>query len=443
MDRSDQTRLYDRGARLSKVLILNTPLPGFETSGKLYYGWKIALTLAFTEMTSWGILYYGFAVMLKPMQAETHWDRGTITGAFSLALLVSGIASVPVGRWLDLYGARVIMTIGSCAGVLLVLAWSNVQTIPGFYLVWLGIGLTMATVLYEPAFTVIANWFVRKRTQALTILTIGGGFASVIYVPLSESLARQHGWRPALVILAAMLAIITIAPHALVLRRRPADIGSVPDGEAASTRVSVAASDAQMGSVTMRVALRQAAFWWLSLAFTFTLFTGIAITVHLIPYLTERGFSSEFAAAAVGLTGGSQIPGRLLFSWFGRRMPRRMLTILLFGTQVVGLLILIFSPTTGGVIAFAVIYGAGAGASSPARAALVADLYGATHYGSINGAQTLVMTIARASAPITTAALYQAASSYQPVLWLLVVFCVGAVVALLLVEREKISMEDR
>jgi MFS family permease len=173
-------------------------------------------------------------------------------------------------------------------------------------------------------------------------------------------------------------------------------------------------------------------FWWFSLAFTLTLFTAIAITVHLIPYLTERGFSSEFAAAAVGLTGGSQIPGRLLFSWLSRRVSRRRLTMLLFAAQVVGLVILSLSSTTAGVIAFAVIFGAGAGASSPARAALLADLYGAGHYGSINGAQTLVMTVARAAAPISTAALYQAANSYQPVLWLLVVFCAGAVGALLM-----------
>jgi MFS family permease len=334
-------------------------------SRRFYYGWNIAYTLALTELVSWGILYYAFSVMLTPMQREFGWDSGALTGAFSLALLVSGLAAFPVGRWLDRYGARIIITAGSCAGVALVLAWSQVTTIAGFYLIWLLIGLTTALVLYEPAFTVIANWFIRKRARALTVLTFGGGLASVVFVPLTEWLSSTYGWRP--------------------------------DGE---TRSLEAAPSPPESSVSARAAVCGSAFWWLALAFTLSTFASLSITVHLIPYLTGRGFSASFAAAALGLIGGSQIPGRLLFTPLGERFSRRLLTAALFAMQAAALLILIAVPTETGVILFAIIFGSGAGASSPARAALLAELYGAAHYGSISGAQTLDQGLCAADAAV-------------------------------------------
>jgi len=454
---------------------------GAADGSSLYYGWHIAFTLAITEMVSWGILFYAFSVVLKPLQAELGWDQGTITGAFSLALLVSGIAAIPVGRWLDRYGSRAIMTLGSCAGVVLVLAWSQVMTIPGFYAVWFLIGITVSTVLYDPAFTVVANWFIRKRAQALTIVTFGGGLASVVFVPLTERLVRELGWRPALVVLAVILGLVTIPLHGLVLRRRPADVGLLPDGEANLTtqpplrsnregEVSFDAAPstppphplpehregeqiqqdleqhspqypdedhAKMGerSIPVSKAVRGMDFWWLSLAFALSTFSAIAISVHLISYLTEQGFSTAFAAAAVGLVGGSQIPGRLVFTPLGNRVSRRLLTAGLFVMQVVALLILIGMPTESGVILFAIIFGSGSGASSPARAALLAERYGAAHYGSISGVQTLVMTLARAIAPVGMGALVVATGSYQPVLWALVLTSAGAVLAMLMVPQ--------
>src|SRR5690606_5518533 len=109
-----------------------------------------------TEITSWGILYYAFSVFLTPIKNSQGWSVAEITGAYSLALLLSGVAAIPVGRWLDRHGPRVLMTIGSVAATALVVAWSRVDSLLGFYLVWAGIGLAMAAVLYEPAFQVVA-----------------------------------------------------------------------------------------------------------------------------------------------------------------------------------------------------------------------------------------------------------------------------------------------
>ncbi|HAX25091.1 MAG TPA: MFS transporter, partial [Chloroflexi bacterium] len=137
-------------------------------SPRLYYGWVMVAALSLTEITSWGVLYYAFSVFLTPIGAEMGWSIAEMTGAYSLALLVSGVAAIPAGRWLDRHGPRGLMTAGSIAATVLVVAWSRVESLLGFYLVWAGIGLVMAAVLYEPAFVVVATWFRRYRARALT-----------------------------------------------------------------------------------------------------------------------------------------------------------------------------------------------------------------------------------------------------------------------------------
>ncbi|MBV9354806.1 MAG: MFS transporter, partial [Chloroflexi bacterium] len=202
-----------------------------------FYGWLLVGGLGVTEVISWGVLYYAFGVFLTPMEQELGWSRGATTGAFSLALVLSAIAAIPVGRWLDRHGARLLMSLGSCLAVLLVLAWATATTLPAFYLIWAAIGVVMAALLYEPAFAVVAVWFDRKRARALTAVTLIAGFSSTIFLPLSGWLVQVQGWRPALVSLAIILAVGTIPVHALLLRRRPEDLGLHPDGaDGSSTR---------------------------------------------------------------------------------------------------------------------------------------------------------------------------------------------------------------
>ena len=185
-----------------------------------YYGWLIVNTLGVTELISWGIVYYAFSVFLTPMQRELGWSQAEITGAFSLAMLVAGLAAFPAGRVLDRFGARGLMTAGSLAAALLVLAWSRVDSLAEFYLIWAGLGATMAAILYEPAFAAVTTWFQRQRQRALTVLTIYGGLASVVFIPLATALLGRYGWRTALAILAGLLAAITIPLHALVVASR-------------------------------------------------------------------------------------------------------------------------------------------------------------------------------------------------------------------------------
>lgn len=402
---------------------------------RLYYGWVLLLALACTQVVSWGILYYGFSVFLKPMGSDLGWSRAAMTGAFSLALACSGVAGLFVGRWVDRHGPRLLMTVGSCAAALLLLALSVVHTLPLFYLIWAALGVTMAAIFYEPAFAAIATWFSRYRARALTIITFVGGFASVIFIPLISRLIRTQGWRATFVSLAVILAVTTIPLHALILRRRPHDLGLLPDGGALPPPTTAAPAAIQP-SVRARDAFRSASFRWLTGGFCLAFVTNVAVTVHLIPYLTDHGFSTGFAATAAGLIGILALPGRLIFTPLGGRIPRRYVAAGIFLFQTVGLVILVTISSTAGVIAFVILFGIGFGAITPARAALVAEMYGPREYGTISGVLALFVTGARAAAPVSVGLLYAFFGRYEPVFWILIVISILGMGAILLIERD-------
>ncbi len=391
---------------------------------QVYYGWVVVWTLALTEMTSWGILYYTFSVMLAPTQAATGWARTDLSGAFSLSRLVAGFASIPIGRLLDRYGTRPIMTVGSCLAVLLVVAWSQAQSLAAFYLVWVGIGIITATVLYEPAFAAVATWFTRRRAQALTILTFGGGLASVVYVPLAAWLLREQGWRGALLVLAVLLGIGTIPFHALLLRRRPADLGLAPDGQVvAGTRVQPPEPN-----ITLRSLLRMPTFWWLSLAFVAEGFATSAMVFHLVPLLTDAGYSTVFAASALGLVGVTALPGRLIFTPLGARINRKWIAAALFGMMTLSFPVLLLARSEAGIITFVLVFGAGYGALSPARAGLTADLFGVERYGMVGGVLAFLVSLASAAAPIAISLVHDGLGGYTPAL--VILFALSAVATL-------------
>jgi MFS family permease len=138
-------------------------------------GWTqpwIAAALGVTATVSYGVLGYAFSIVIVPMQRSLGWSRAELTGAYSLAILVSGAAALAVGRLLDRRSPRLPMTLGSALAAALVLAWSRVDSLLELYLVFAGIGVAMALVLYEAVFVVVTKWFVVRRGAALTTVTL-------------------------------------------------------------------------------------------------------------------------------------------------------------------------------------------------------------------------------------------------------------------------------
>lgn len=394
-----------------------------------FHGWTLAWALGLTQMTSWGILYYGFGVMLPRMTAETGWTTAQVTLAFSIATIVSAVVAIPFGRWLDARGPRLSMTLGSVAACALIVAWSQAQTLPALYAIFAGMGIAMAATLYEPAFWVVAQFFsgerARQRGRALTIVTFWGGLASTAFVPLGNALAQTLGWRPALLALAALLAVATIPAHFWFLRHQPEHMR----GGAAIRQNTGALKKARAGR----------AFWLITLAFALVnLATGVT-GVHLIAYELSRGQAAAVAATAAGAVGVMQVVGRLTFAPLGDRLQRNKITAFMCVLMALGLAALVAWDATPALAAYAILFGLGHGALTPMRAALIADTFGIQNYGEINGAVSLAATFARGLSPVGAGLLVVTPGGYAITWWLLVAACLLAGLCLMALRSERVS----
>ena len=390
-------------------------------SRTIYYGWVIVAALSVTETVTWGIIYYGFPVFLRPMEQDLGASRVAVTAAFSVGLGTSALASISVGRWLDRRGPRALMTAGSCLATLLTLAWARVESLLALYVVWFLMGLAMATTLYEPAFAVVVSWFARGRDRALLTVTLVAGLASTIFMPIEAALLERMGWRSALTVLAIVLGVITIPIHALLLRQGTAGAGA-------------GAADGVAGSLTLGQAARTAVFWVLSIAFLVSNFATAAVTTHLIPFLVERGYSASLAAAAIGWTGAMQLPGRVLFVPISARLGSRVMVAAVFVAQAFGIGQLPLLARVGTLVPFIVLQGAANGMATLARASSLAEIFGARNYGAISGAVALVANTARAVGPVGASLLLLGLGSYPAVFWALAASLVAAGAGVLLAD---------
>lgn len=387
-----------------------------------YYGWYIAAALAVTETVSFGIIYYAFSVFITPMEESLGWSRSELTGGFSLGLLIAGAMAVPVGYWLDKHGSRGLMSVGSIGATILVLLWSQVTDLNQFIVIWALMGLCYAAVLYEPAFAVVATWFVRKRGTAMAIVTFTAGFASTIFIPLSDFLLVQFGWRQAIMILGIMLGVITIPLHMLILRRKPEDLGLQPDGETSEIQQK------QPAPLNMKSVLKSRFFWVLTLAFALATLGMSAVRIHFIPLLISVGINPSTAALASGSIGIMQVAGRVFFAPLESRFSSKTMVVGVFMLLALSISILLLGSSPFLIILFIGLYGMAVGAFTLARPIIIADVYGATFYGRISSVMAIFVTFSRTIAPFGAGVIFDTFDSYTPMLYLVTGFCIVSIV---------------
>ena len=381
--------------------------------------WRGTVSLAIAETTSWGILYYSFGVLLTPFEEAVGSSRVTVSGAFSLALLTSGLAARSVGRSLERWGARRVMTLGALLGIVSYGLLATITNLTALYLVWALIGLSHAAVLYEPAFAAITQWFPnpRQRSTALLLLTSFAGFASTIFVPLEAALCTHYGWRTAVLILTGILLVIVLPLHATLpsISMHPSD----PSEEAAQSSPS-----------QQRVLLIV-----LAIVLTLNSIATTGIGVHLVPYLQTVGFSLQEAASVTAFVGAAQVPGRLLFRPLEFVLTSQWRFAFVLLAQAFGLLGLLY-PNHHTVLIFTVIlWGASNGMVTLVRATIVADWFGREHYASIGGYISSWALLGRAAAPLAVSLVYSQAHSYAPALLMLVGLLLISCALILYAER--------
>ncbi len=387
--------------------------------------------MAASTTVAYGVLYYSFAVFVQPMELEMGWNRAQTSGAFSLSALVGGLCAPMIGRELDKRGSRAVMSLGALGAGGLLFGWSLTSSLVVLYLIWMVLGVTAAATFYDPAFTAVAVWFRRHRPRAMLSITLVAGLASTIFVPLDTWLLGLLGWRGAVRGLAGLM-LLTAPLLWLVLRRHPSDVGQEIDGLPLELNSSIAinppSSDANW--------FRSKAFWSVAASFALGRTAVAVLAAHLVPLLTERGYSRALAATVAGAIGVLQLVGRVFFASLTSRSALVLLSAATFLVHGLGILALALN-TDVGVWVFLALYGTTNGAITLTRAALLAEVFPAGVYGRVNGAVSLVVALSSAAMPFVAGVLHTRSGNYDLTLWGLVAALAAATVIVLGVSRSR------
>ncbi len=379
--------------------------------------WPLIVALGITQIIAWGSIYYGFALLLEPLQQALGAERTTVVGAFSAALLASGVLATFVGRTIDRVGGRAVMTAGSIAGGVLLALLAHVESVAALYAVWIGLGAAMAATLYEPAFAVLTQVFAAGYRRAITLLTLFGGFASTVFWPLSTALIERYGWRDALLVLAALNLAVCAPLHAWLLPR-------------GGRRDSSSSRSSRSDSRTLGQVLAERSFYLLAFAFLAHALVVAALGVHLIAMLVAKGLTPLAAAGVGALVGPMQVLGRLTEFAASRRISAAQVGRVAVLLQPLAPLALLFADGAGWMLAlFALLYGAGNGALTIVRGTVPVELYGREHYGAVTGALATPGLLARAAGPLMAAAIAALPGGYTAALWTLVALGAAAAAA--------------
>ncbi|GAA4162045.1 MFS transporter [Gryllotalpicola daejeonensis] len=370
----------------------------------------VLVALCATVVTSYGALFYAFAVLAPSIAGDTGWSQVAITTAFSVASLAGAACGIPVGRMLQRFGPRPVMVFGSALGAASVAVMALAPDFAIFACAWALIGVATAGLYYAPAFAALTAWFGARRVRAITTLTLAGGFASTIFAPFTAFLDGRLGWRGSYLVLAGILLVVTLPAHAIALRlpwQPQQAVARAPD----------------------RDVLGSPLFVLMASAGTVTAFVSYASLVALPVLLLGRGAAPALAAWAVGLAGAGQVGGRLVYPLLDHRLRPRTRAAFVFGLLAASLLAqsLVTGPEWLSV-AIAVVGGAARGLFTLVNATLPAELWGPERYPAISGVYQAPLAAAGGLAPGAGAAIAAVAGGYPALFEILAALAAVAVV---------------
>lgn len=404
-----------------------------------------------------GTFFYGFTVFFNPIRSTFGWTAAVTSVAFAFQRLESGALGPVAGFLVDRTGPRRLMLVGWALVGLGFLLMSHINSLWTFY----GAFLIIATGLSFGSFivpsTAIANWFVKKRSRAITLMYVGFG-ASGLLVPLLAWLISRFEWRETLTMVGIGLWVLVL-PFCLVMRHRPSQYGYLPDGETKADRYGLTNEPnrrspgetvepglgSSITSFTARAAMRTRTFWLLSGVFFCQHLGQSAVMVHIVPYLESEEIPTAIAAAAVtGMTLCSLI-GRLGFGLLGDFVTKRYLIAIALSLQAVGLflLALIGVETTWLIVPFLLIYAPGYGGPIPLRSALQADYFGVRSFGTILGLMSVVSHSAGIISPILAGWIFDVTGSYDLAWQLFALATLPAIPLMLLAKPPKVKQEPQ
>ncbi len=400
----------------------------------LHYGWVMVVTGVFSLM-AYASVIYTFGIFLRPLTMEFNWERGALSGALSMFLLIGGLLGILGGRLSDKYGPRpLVTTTGLTAGIGFLLM-SQVSSLWQVYIIWgilMGVAFSCCSV---PVISTIPRWFQRKRGIAVGITVTGFGLGGMISPPLAQWLISSYGWQQAYIIL-GLITFIIIIPLAQFMKHSPQRIGLKPYGENGTIEDKQSPASVAEG-LSFTQAIKTGHFWIFgSILFCF-LFSEQVIVVHIAPHTVDIGISAIIAASILSIVAGTSVIGRVSMGFISDRIGLRRALVACVVVLTLALIWLLFAQEIWMFYVFAVVFGVADGSIVPLQNLIAAELFGLSSLGIILATLMFCGTTGGAVGALLAGSIFDVTGSYSLAFLICVIMGALAIILSLILLRAK------
>jgi len=359
----------------------------------------------------YAISIYSRGVFLTSLTDWFNWNRGDISGAYSLSFLVSGLLALISGRLTDRFGPRIVITfLGLLVGGGLILM-SMVDSIVHVYLIWvlmIGVG---GSCSFTPITSTLPKWFTKRRGVVTGIALAGVSLGGIIWPPVVERLIANIGWQSTYIVV-GLITLVIIAAAAQLMKHSPQKIGLKPYGEKGKLKSTPHITDQTAAGFTFTQTLKTARYWWIGLNRFCSMFVFQLISVHIFPHAVDIGLHKTTAAIIISSIFIGTTASRLLAGFAGDRIGHKLTLFFSTAILVLALIVLVFAKELWTFFAFALLFGLAWGGAGVVTVPLTAEFFGPQSLGTIIGSIELFLATGGAIGVSIAGIIFDATGSY-------------------------------
>lgn len=357
-------------------------------------GWSVVAALFVVLMTSSGLGFYNLSVFLGVLTRSPQFSVEAVGLGNSLFFVVNGVAGLFVSILLERWGARAVISAGGVLSALALLALGRVTSVPELYAVYALFALGFAATSLVPAMTVVAHWFVRRRSVAMSVVSTGLSMGGIVLTPLCARFLERDGLAAVAPFLAVAYLLGTLPLTWLLVRDRPG-----PGSTTAETEANTGSDSSPLAAgVPYRAALVSHFFIWFGAAYVLIMLAQVGAMVHVYKMVSLR-FDPEFARRLFPLLAASSVIGRFSGGLVLVRVPARPIAAGLILVQAAALAGFALLDHRLAMLGAVVAFGLSVGNLLMIQPLMLADAFGVRDYGRIYSASQLVSTLGYALGP--------------------------------------------
>lgn len=380
-----------------------------------YYGWVNLFVAALAMVATLPGRTQGLGLITEPLLTSLQINRVDFARINLWATLTGALFSLGIGRLIDRFGSRLVLTLVSLALGSVVVLMSGATTVFAIaILITLtrGLGQSALSVI---SITMVGKWFVRRINLAMAVYSVALSVGFMVAFPLIGTIVVKSGWRTTWWIIGIAL-LLGLAPLSfLLVRRSPESCALKPDVTTTHGHVNKETT----ASLTLLQALRTPSFWVFGVASAIygLIASGIALFNESI--LAERGFNPSTYHRSLVIVALTALVGNLFAGWLTSRWSMNRLLAVSMLLLAGSLIALPHVRTEAHVAAYAVVMGLAGGFVVVIFFAFWSAAYGRAHLGKIQGVAQALTVIASAVGPLLLAECLTRTGSYAAVFYVL------------------------